>query len=127
MYIFNRENTPRNKRENIESFLYVSKLTAGSEHLSITVVEVQPKGYQSLHAYDGEQMYYILEGTGIMTIEEEDQSVKKGECIFIPANAKHGIKNSGTNLLKYLSAASPSFSTEECKANWPLPGLETEK
>jgi len=123
MKIRKRENTPRYQRDDIESFLLVSKLTTNSNKLSVTLVEMQPNGFQHLHSHEPEQMYYILEGSGIMTVDNEEQEIVKGDCIFIPSNSKHGLKNTGDTVLKYLSAASPSFTLEECKEYWPLPSI----
>lgn len=84
---------------------------------------MQPNGFQHIHSHEPEQMYYILEGSGIITVDDEEQTVVKGDCIFIPSNSKHGFKNTGNTLLKYLSAASPSFTLKECKEYWPLPAI----
>jgi mannose-6-phosphate isomerase-like protein (cupin superfamily) len=52
--------------------------------------------------------------------------VKAGDCVYFPSFAKHGLENNGKNVLRYLSAASPSFTEAKCKAWWPLPSIEEE-
>ena len=123
MNIRKRENSPRYKRDNIESFLLVSKKTTNSDKLSVTLVEMQPNGFQHVHSHEPEQMYYILEGTGTLTIDNEEMQVQQGDCVYIPSNSKHGLTNTGNKVLKYLSAASPSFTPEECDEFWPLQNL----
>lgn len=123
MNIQTREISPRYKRGNIESFLLVSKKTTNSNNLSITLVEMDPGGFQHIHKHDPEQMYYILEGSGIMIVNNEEKKVNSGDCIFFPSNAKHGLKNTGKNKLKYLSASAPSFTKEQCEELWPLKSL----
>jgi mannose-6-phosphate isomerase-like protein (cupin superfamily) len=117
---------PRYKRDNIVSYLLVSELTGNSKNLAITLVEMEPEGVQHVHSHEPEQMYYILEGSGVMTVDAEERPVKAGDCVFIPSFAKHGLKNTGETVLRYLSAASPSFTREECQRYWPLAGLDEE-
>ena len=123
MNILRRETFPRYKRDNIESFLLVSERTCGSEKLAVTLVEMKPDGFQHLHAHEQEQMYYILEGHGIMQVGEEESEVSTGDCIFFSSHTKHGLRNTGGSVLKYLSAASPSFKNEDSERFWPLPSL----
>ena len=120
MNIQQRNTSPRYKRDDITSYLLVSKRTCGAEKLAITIVEMEPGGFQNLHSHEPEQMYYILEGSGIMTVDGEERAVQAGDCIFFPSFAEHGLKNTGGTVLRYLSAASPSFTLEQCEQWWPL-------
>jgi mannose-6-phosphate isomerase-like protein (cupin superfamily) len=125
MRISKRAAAPRYRRDGVVSYLLVSKLT-GAADLAVTLVEMEPGGVQAPHAHDPEQMYYILEGTGIMTVGGERETVGPGDCIYYPPNTVHGLENTGGTVLRYLSAASPSFTEEQCRRLWPLPALEEE-
>jgi mannose-6-phosphate isomerase-like protein (cupin superfamily) len=125
--ILTRQAAPRYQRDNIVSFLLISASTCQATGLSITLVEMAPGGQQHIHAHQPEQMYYILEGSGLMTVDDDQAQVNPGDCVFIPAWAKHGLNNTGPAVLKYLSAASPSFTQEECDKFWPLPSLAEEE
>jgi mannose-6-phosphate isomerase-like protein (cupin superfamily) len=118
------KNSPRYKRDGITSYLLISERTCRSENLSVTLVDMEPGGIQMSHKHEPEQTYTILEGSGIMHIAGEDQKVGVGDCIFIPSWAEHGLKNTGADKLRYLSASSPSFTRVQCKDWWPLPSLE---
>ena len=120
MLILNKASAPRYQRDRITSFLLVSKRTCGSDDLSVTLVEMQPGGFQRIHSHSQEQMYYIIEGSGEMIVDDERQLVMIGDCIFIPANARHGFRNRGDKDLRYLSAASPSFGVQESIELWPI-------
>ena len=48
-----------------------------------------------------------------MTISNETQTVKVGDCIFIPSNESHGLVNGGNEKLIYFSVAAPLFTKEE--------------
>jgi len=88
---------------------------------------MEPGGVQRLHAHEPEQMYYILGGQGLMTVNGEYQQVGPGDTIFFGAFAEHKLENTGETTLKYISAASPSFTQEECETLWPLPSLNDAK
>jgi mannose-6-phosphate isomerase-like protein (cupin superfamily) len=118
--------SPRYQRDDITSYLLVSEDTCGSKNLSITVVEMEPGGLQRLHSHEPEQMYFILEGSGLMTVGDEAQPVGAGDCIFFPSFSRHGLENTGGTVLRYLSAASPSFKKEESRKLWPLKSVDEE-
>ena len=123
MKIVKREISPRYKRDNIESFLLVSSKTTKSNNICVTLVEMEPGGFQNIHSHKPEQTYYILEGKGIMTVDDHECIVKAGDCIFIPSQSKHGLKNNNDTVLRYISSASPSFTIEECEEYWPLKSI----
>ena len=127
MNILTRNSAPRYKRDGITSYLLASKRTGGAENLAVTLVEMFVDGFQHNHKHAPEQSYTILEGSGLMTVNGEQRPVRPGDCIFIPAWAEHGLQNTGGTLLKYLSAASPSFTLQECIDWWPLASLDEER
>jgi mannose-6-phosphate isomerase-like protein (cupin superfamily) len=124
MNVLEKNSSPRYKRDSITSHLLVSALTCGAENLTITLVEMEPGGFQHIHYHRPEQMYYILEGSGIMTVDDDRRQVQTGDCIYFPSMAQHGLENTGETVLRYLSAASPSFTEEQCRKAWPLPSEE---
>lgn len=126
MKIMRQNTSPRYQRDDITSYLLISEKTCGAKKLAITVVEMEPGGFQHLHSHEPEQMYYILEGLGLMSVDGEDQLVQPGDCIFFPSLAKHGLKNTGEGVLRYLSAASPSFTPEQCNQWWPLTPIKND-
>jgi mannose-6-phosphate isomerase-like protein (cupin superfamily) len=124
--ILSKETAPRYTRDDIVSYLLVSEQTCESEKLTTTIVEMQAGGIQRVHSHEPEQMYYILEGVGIITVGDETRKVKAGDCVFFSSFTPHGLQNTGEAILKYFSAASPSFSAEESEKLWPLKSLSEE-
>ncbi|MFQ6616838.1 MAG: cupin domain-containing protein [Fidelibacterota bacterium] len=126
MKVQKKETAPRYVREDgITSYLLASPITTESRYLTTSLVVIQPGGYQRIHNHEPEQIYFILEGSGEMTVGDETLSVSPGDCIFIPSGALHGLNNVGESQLRYFSAASPSFTREELTSFWPS-GSETE-
>jgi len=58
----------------------------------------------SLHRHAQPEIYFILSGSGAMTIDGVHHDVSAGTGIFIPGNAEHGISNAGPDTLKFLYA-----------------------
>ena len=56
----------------------------------------------SLHQHAPVEIYYILEGNGVLTIEETEYKVSTGSTAYIPGNASHGLVNIGTSPLRLL-------------------------
>lgn len=127
MNISNCQTAPRYKRDGITSYLLASQRTGGAENIAVTLVEMDVNGFQQIHKHAPEQTYTILEGSGVVTVDGVHRHVKPGDCIFIPSWAEHGLENTGNTMLKYLSAASPSFTLQECIEWWSLPSLEEEE
>jgi mannose-6-phosphate isomerase-like protein (cupin superfamily) len=126
MQIMKKYAAPRYRRDGVVSYLLVSLQTGGVGNLAVTLVEMEPGGIQKPHAHDPEQMYYILEGSGMMTVGSEREPVGPGDCIAFPSRTVHGLENTGGTVLRYLSAASPSFTERQCRKLWPLPSLQEE-
>lgn len=96
-----------------------SSLTANSRHLTTSLVEMQPGGVQKLHQHDPEQCYFIIEGNGTMTVGDESAQVGRGDCVFVPSGELHGLSNDGGTVLRYFSAAAPSWGSKALEELWP--------
>ena len=59
------------------------------------------------------EVYYILDGEGIMYIDEESEKVHAGQAVYIPPSAKQYIKNTGNSDLKFLCIVDPAWKPED--------------
>ncbi|MGE5396677.1 MAG: cupin domain-containing protein [Chitinophagales bacterium] len=119
MIVFNSKNSNSGGAEGLVSYMLIGKNNAGVKAISIQYSEVQVGKEQPLHKHEPEQCYFIIEGTGLMTIDNEERQVFKGDAIYIPSNAVHGIKNNGEILMTYLTVNAPSFGLEYESSLWP--------
>jgi mannose-6-phosphate isomerase-like protein (cupin superfamily) len=65
------------------------------------------------HRLKTSEVYYILEGEGIMHINEESATVRAGQVIYIPPHAKQFIQNNGKLDLKFLCIVDPAWRPED--------------
>ena len=121
MHIFKKETAPRYIRpEGITSYLLASPRTTSAEHLTTTLAVIQSGGEQRIHSHRPEQVYFILEGNGLMTVGGETQRVGPGDCVFIPSGQPHGLKNDGDGTLRYFSAAASTYEPGHLEKVWAL-------
>jgi mannose-6-phosphate isomerase-like protein (cupin superfamily) len=60
-----------------------------------------------------EEVYYILEGSGQMTVGEETREVSAGDAIYIPKHHRHTLTNSGAGVMRILLVCGPAFYFED--------------
>jgi mannose-6-phosphate isomerase-like protein (cupin superfamily) len=56
-----------------------------------------------------EEIYYILEGAGLMRVGQEEAAVGPGDAIAIPPGVSHQIANTGDSTLKFLCCCAPGY------------------
>lgn len=52
-----------------------------------------------LHEND-EELYFIISGTGMMTVDGEEKQVTPGAVVLTQAGSRHGLKNTGDEQLR---------------------------
>ena len=65
------------------------------------------------HKLKTTEVYYILEGEGLMHINEEKQRVYPGHAIYIPPNSLQFIQNTGKKDLIFLCIVDPAWKKED--------------
>lgn len=68
-----------------------------------------------------EEIYYLLEGTGRMTIDGETLDVGPGDAIAIPPGCVHTILCTGSLSLKFLCTCAPGYEHADTVLVEPLP------
>ena len=68
------------------------------------VWELAPGVSEGMHVHDGETMleelYYFLEGEGVMWVDGERVPIAAGDAVLAPAASDHGFKNTGSGPLR---------------------------
>jgi mannose-6-phosphate isomerase-like protein (cupin superfamily) len=72
------------------------------------------EGKRSLsHKLQSSEIYYILEGVGIIRINEESFTIGKDDSIYVPPMSEQFIENTGTTDLRFLCIVDPAWKTED--------------
>jgi mannose-6-phosphate isomerase-like protein (cupin superfamily) len=78
-----------------------SKGGTPTDGITCGVADLGPGDWLGLHRHAPPEIYYVLEGAGVVTLNGEDVPVKAGNAVFIPGMAEHGVRQSGTGLLRF--------------------------
>src|SRR5512135_1084668 len=71
----------------------VRKKLIASEHLVAELVCYEPGQATVIHLHPRQdEIFYVIEGAGTITVEEEEAAVSAGSVVFVPAGARHGIR-----------------------------------
>jgi len=72
-----------------------------SEGLTFGIARLPPQECLREHHHVQAELYFILAGSGEVTIDGEVRSVGPGTCVFIPEQARHSCANSGPGELRF--------------------------
>jgi mannose-6-phosphate isomerase-like protein (cupin superfamily) len=86
-------------------FFEILQETARCQTAVMTIAPGQDGGPTETHA--GDQVVYVIEGEGILTIEGVEHRVRPGACALIPAGTLHHVKNAGAESLFFFSVYAP--------------------
>ena len=71
------------------------------------MLHVPPGSRMDLHDHEAEEVYIIQSGTGEMLTADGSREVSPGDFIYLPPWAKHGIVNTGREMLTVFLALTP--------------------
>ncbi len=65
------------------------------------------------HHVKTEEIYYLIEGQGLMRVGDETCEVGPGDAIAIPPGEVHQITNTGPSVLRFLCCCAPGYEHED--------------
>jgi quercetin dioxygenase-like cupin family protein len=68
---------------------------AEGEGLTLGVARFPPGEELHEHRHAQSEVYLVLDGTGVVTVDREEREVAAGAAVFIPGNALHSCRNTG--------------------------------
>lgn len=81
---------------------------APSSNVGVTMLYVPPQGTVEFGSHEPEEVYAVLEGTGIMRFTKGPRPITKGDFIYLPPWCEHGIENSGVEQMVVMVITSPT-------------------
>ena len=77
----------------------------------VAVWEIAPGASEGSHAHGDdrplEEIYYFLEGDGVMSFDGEEVSVAAGDAVLAPEGVDHGLRNTGDGPMKLVIVWGP--------------------
>ena len=86
----------------------------GNRAQSLAEAKLAPGMRTALHRHGAtEEIYYVTQGRGCMTLGAATFEVKPGDAVCIPPGTAHCIENISEEPLRILCACSPAYSHED--------------
>lgn len=83
------------ERGNVWWKTLISSGATESSALTLGVARLPPGAVLREHRHEQAEVYLVLEGSGVLTIDGSTRRVDAGAGVFIPGNAAHAIECSG--------------------------------
>lgn len=104
------------KRENLDSFITkdgsIIREYQRSKEASLAEAVVKDETRAHYHK-NAKEIYFILEGKGLMKMEDDTEKVTEDQAVIIPPGKTHNIKNIGESPLRILCFCTPSYTDED--------------
>jgi mannose-6-phosphate isomerase-like protein (cupin superfamily) len=82
--------------------------TCGARRIDFRISCYQPMAHVAEHVHRvQEQVYHVLEGEGLLTLDERRVLMRKNDYVFVPPGVRHSFTNNGTVPLVFLVVTSP--------------------
>lgn len=82
--------------------------TCGSRRIDHRISSYQPMAHVAEHVHQvQEQVYHVLEGVGLLTLDDRRVLMRPHDYVFVPPGVRHSFTNQGLTPLVFLVVTSP--------------------
>lgn len=82
---------------------------SGSARIDFRISHYAPNAYVQEHVHKvQEQIYYVLEGNGVLTLDDAQHLMGPHDYVYVPPGVRHGFINSGLVGLVFLVVTTPA-------------------
>jgi mannose-6-phosphate isomerase-like protein (cupin superfamily) len=82
--------------------------TCGSRRIDHRISCYQPMAHVAEHVHQvQEQVYHVLEGTGVLTLDDQRHVLRAHDYVFVPPGVRHSFTNEGLVPLVFIVVTSP--------------------
>ena len=89
-------------RGSVAWYTLFSRDISPTDGMTAGIAECAAGGELRLHRHAQPEIYYILEGRGVVSIDGQERHVTPGIAIFIPGDAEHGLRGDADSSVKLL-------------------------
>jgi quercetin dioxygenase-like cupin family protein len=91
----------------------IGERLVGTRRLDFRISHYQPMAWVEEHTHERqEQIYFVLEGEGSLTLDSETHILHRHEYAWIPPGVRHSFVCSGLTPLVFLVLTSPSSDSD---------------
>ena len=96
----------------IRSVLDLSTAPVRMQSLAEATLEPGARTRRHYHRAS-EELYFVLEGAGVMELDGERRQIGPGDAVLIPAGAWHEIEAGPVGALRFLCCCAPPYRHED--------------
>src|SRR5512139_2475112 len=90
--------------------------TTGSARVDFRISRYAPMAYVQEHVHKvQEQIYYVLEGEGVLTLDKERHLMRAHDYVYVPPGVRHSFTNTGLAGLVFLVVTTPESDEPDPK------------
>jgi mannose-6-phosphate isomerase-like protein (cupin superfamily) len=82
-------------------------------HYSLAVAWIAPGQRSQAHRLKTAEVYYLVQGGGVMHIRDEEAEVEAGDAVYIPPGSVQWLENTGREEIEFLCIADPAWRPED--------------
>ena len=87
---------------------------SGSSRIDFRISRYAPNAYVEEHVHRvQEQIYYVLEGEGVLTLDGADHLMHLHDYVYVPPGIRHSFTNTGLAGLVFLVITTPANDEED--------------
>lgn len=91
-----------------------SPQTCGSRRIDHRISCYAPMAHVAEHVHKvQEQVYHVLEGEGLLTLDDERRVLRRHDYVFVPPGVRHSFTNTGLVPLVFLVMTTPVVDEED--------------
>jgi quercetin dioxygenase-like cupin family protein len=87
----------------------VDPANAGTSRVDFRISRYAPNAYVQEHSHKvQEQIYYVLEGEGILTVGSKEHLMRPHDYVYLPPGVPHSFTNTGLRELVFFVVTTPA-------------------
>lgn len=89
---------------------------SGSRRIDFRISRYAPAAYVEEHVHRvQEQIYYVLDGEGLLTLDDASHLMRAHDYVYVPAGVRHSFTNTGLQGLVFLVITTPASDEPEAR------------
>ena len=91
------------------SKMLVGPENSGTSRIDFRISRYAPNAYVQEHSHKvQEQIYYVLEGEGVLTVGKEEHLMRPHDYVYLPPGVSHSFTNTGLSGLVFMVVTTPA-------------------
>ncbi len=99
-------------RTRLRELLHPSR-DAVAVRYSLAAAWLAPGKRSQAHRLKTAEVYYLVRGSGVMHIGQEEAKVNAGDAVYIPPGSIQWFENSGTEEIEFICIVDPAWQPED--------------